>query len=371
MKWVHFVLPNDIDDPAAPSGGNVYDRRLCQGLAALGWTVREHPVPGGWPRPTVAERAVLAGVLAGLPDDAVVLVDGLVASSAPDELVAAARRLRLVVLVHMPLGDENPDLTCRGEGEALWASVAVVTTSAWTRRRLLERYALPPDRVHIATPGVDPAPLSPGSRTGSELLCVATVTRHKGHDVLTEALARIPDLPWSCVCIGSLSRDPAFVDQLRRRALAYGVADRIRFRGPCVGGDLAAAYAAADLLVLASRGETYGMVVTEALARGIPVVATATSGLPEALGRAPDNSLPGLLVEPDNPAVLAAAVRRWLTDADLRNQLRRAARARRDTLTGWTVTARRVSNVLRVVAGRRPVGAVEEVRVPGEPAESR
>ena len=361
---VHVVLPGDIDDPATPSGGNTYDRRICQGLAASGWSVREHAVRGAWPRPGVTERADLARVLSAIPDNAVVLLDGLVASAVPDVLVPQARRLRLIALVHMPLGDETgraqpepgfgggehaPSSTverrCR-EREALAAATAVVTTSEWTRRRLLSRYALPADRIHVATPGVDCAPLAPGSDAGSELLCVAAVTPHKGHDLLTQALATVADLPWSCVCVGALSRDRGFVDRLRRQMRGYGLAGRVRFVGPRTGDELDAAYAAADLLLLASRGETYGMVVTEALARGIPVLATAANGLPEALGRAPDGSLPGMLVEPDDPAALAGALRRWLSDTDLRQQLRRSARGRRTTLTGWAVTSELISNVL-------------------------
>ncbi len=343
MRVVHVVLPNDIDDPATPSGGNTYDRRICRGLAASGWSVREHAVPGAWPRPDPSGRAHLADVLAAVPDDAVVLLDGLVASAVPDVLAPEARRLRLVVLVHMPLGDD-------AEGEALATARAVVSTSGWTRRRLLDRYALPADRVHVATPGVDPAPLVPGSAAGTELLCVAAVTAQKGHDLLAEALAKVIELPWRCVCVGPLTRDPDFVERLRRQIDAYGLAGRVHLAGPRTAGQLDAAYAAADLLVLASRGETYGMVVTEALARGIPVLATAADGLPETLGRAPDGSVPGLLVPPGDPAALAGALRRWLSRADLRGQLRGSARDRRSSLAGWAVTAEVVSRVMNEIS---------------------
>jgi glycosyltransferase involved in cell wall biosynthesis len=340
VSRVAAILPNDIDDPATPSGGNRYDRRVLDGLTALGWSVREHAVSGAWPTPSAAERAGLARLVATLPDDAVVLVDGLVASAVPDVLMPVAGRLRLVVLVHMPLGDD-------AERATLAAARAIVTTSAWTRTRLVEKYGLPADRVRVATPGVDPAAPAPGSDAGSRLICVGPVTRHKGHDLLVEALAAIPDLPVCCVCVGSVRRQPEFVAELRRRADR----DRIRFAGPLTGADLDGAYAAADLLVLASHAETYGMVVTEALARGIPVLATEVGGLPEALGHAPDGSRPGLLVPPGDPAALAAALRRWLTDAGLRDRLRRSARGRRDTLTGWAVTAGVVSGVLAEVAG--------------------
>ncbi|NJP34365.1 glycosyltransferase family 4 protein [Micromonospora thermarum] len=340
---VHAVLPGDIDDPATPSGGNRYDRRVLGGLAAAGWTVHEHPVPGGWPHPEPADRAGLARVLDALPDGTVALLDGLVASAVPEVLAPRAGRLRLVVLVHLPLDHD-------AERAALGCAAAVVTTSGWTRRWLIDRYALPAGRIHVATPGVDPAPPAPDSATGGELLCVAAVTPLKGHDTLVDALARVADLPWRCVCAGSLTRDPAFVDRLRRRVADQGLAGRVHLAGPYAGAELDAAYAAADLLVLASRIETYGMAVTEALARGVPVLATATGGLPDTLGRAPDGTPPGLLVPPGDPAALAGALRRWLTDPALRGRLRRAAHERRATLDDWTTTTTALATALRGAA---------------------
>ncbi len=255
MTAVHVVVPDGIDDPARPSGGNTYDRHLCRGLVSLGWSVHEHAVPGRWPRPDAASLAALAGVVERIPDGAVVLLDGLVASTAPEVLVPQARRLRLVVLVHMPLGhrpaDHEADDARMRERAVLSAAAAVVTTSAWTRRRLLELYPLPADRVHVAEPAVDAADLATGSAAGEALLCVAAVTFDKGHDVLLDALATISDLSWHCVCVGSLDRDPAFVESLRRRALDGGLDDRVHFAGPRTGADLDRSYAAADLMVLA------------------------------------------------------------------------------------------------------------------------
>jgi glycosyltransferase involved in cell wall biosynthesis len=333
------ILPGDIDDRATPSGGNTYDRRMCQQLALAGWRVREHAVPGGWPDAGATGRVRLGDTLASIPDDGLVLLDGLVASAVPELLVPQSQRLRLVVLVHMPLDDE-------AEGVALAAARAIVTTSDWTRQRLLARYPLAADRVHVARPGVDPAPLAPGSPAGTQLLCVAAVTPPKGYDLLAEALAKIAELPWRCEWVGSLARDPGFVARLHRQLDGYGLAHRIQLTGARTGAELAATYAGADLLVLASRGETYGMVLTEALARGIPVLASEVGGVPEALGHAPGGSRPGLLVPPEDPGALAGALRRWLTGPDLRARLRQAAQDRRDTLTGWAATGAAISTAL-------------------------
>jgi glycosyltransferase involved in cell wall biosynthesis len=334
LTAVHFVVPDAIDDPSRPSGGNIYDRHLGRGLTALGWEVHEHAVAGFWgQRPDATSFAALDAVVQPMPDDGVVVIDGLVASAAPDVLLSHGDRLRLVVLVHMPLGD-------REEGAVLSAAAAVVTTSAWSRRRLLELHALSPDRVHVAAPGVERAVLARGTATGEALLCVAAVTRDKGHDVLLQALATLTDLSWHCVCVGSLDRDPAFV---RRHAKRDG---RVSFVGPRTGADLERSYAAADLLVLASRAEAYGMVVTEALAHGVPVVAADVGGVSEAVGHGADGVRPGLLVPPGDPDALAAALRAWLGDAALRDRLRRAARERRESLPAWPATASVVAGVL-------------------------
>jgi glycosyltransferase involved in cell wall biosynthesis len=348
---VHFVLPDGIDDAARPSGGNTYDRYLCRGLTSIGWSVREHAVPGHWPRPDAASLAALDRVVRQLPDDAVVLLDGLVGSTAPEVLVPQAHRLRMVVLVHMPLGhrpkDESATDAQARERAVLSAAAAMVTTSAWARGRLLELYRLPGDRVHVAGPGVEAADVVPGTRTGEALLCVAAVTSDKGHDVLLDALASMADVPWRCMCVGSLECDPAFAEMIRRRSVDRGLAGRMCFPGPRTRADLDRTYAAADVVVLPSRAETYGMVIVEALARGLPVIATDVGGVPEALGHDSAGIRPGLLVPPDDPAALGSALRAWLSDVALRRRLRRAARERRDRLSKWSTTTSLIAAVLQ------------------------
>ncbi|MFB7929921.1 MULTISPECIES: glycosyltransferase family 4 protein [Streptomyces] len=353
LRTVHFVLPGGIDDPAAPSGGNAYDRRVCLDLPGFGWQVTKHAVAGDWPRPGAAARTELARALSALPDGAVVLLDGLVACGVPEIVVPEAERLRMAVLVHLPLGDETGlDPVVAAELDAkeravLRAVPSVIATSDWAVRRLVSHHGLPPERVHVAAPGADIAPLAPGTDGVSRLLCVAAVTPRKGQHRLVEALAAVKDLRWSCVFVGSLTQEPEYVAHLRSLIAEHGLEDRLELAGPKSGATLDASYATADLMVLTSYAETYGMAVTEALARGIPVMATDVGGLPEAVGRAPDGGVPGILVPPENPAAIAAELRGWFGEADVRRRLKAAARSRRASLDGWATTAQSLAAVLR------------------------
>jgi glycosyltransferase involved in cell wall biosynthesis len=344
VRQVHVLVPDGIDDPRRPSGGNVYDRRVCDGLTALGWSVHEHAVAGQWPWPDTLACLAASTALAQVPDGELVVVDGLLASVIPEVLEPERDRLRIVVLLHMPRNEAR-------EVAALSAASATVATSDWTRRWLLDHYALPTDRVYVVRPGVDVADLAPGSPAGGRLLCVGALTQAKGSDVLLEALATLDGAAWRCVFVGSMNVDVQFVDGLRRKIKDQGLADRVCFAGPLTGPELECAYAAADALILASHAETYGMVVTEALARGLPVVATKVGGVPEALGYAADGSRPGLLVAPGDPQALAQALHRWLGDPLERARLRAAARSRRLTLSDWAQTSHELAAVLSDVAG--------------------
>ncbi|HVV07781.1 glycosyltransferase family 4 protein [Amycolatopsis sp.] len=328
MNTVHFVLPADVDDPAAPSGGNVYDRRLAEGLRAAGWTVHElHEV----------------NRLAALPVGSVVLLDGLLACNAPEIVVPQAERLRLAVLVHLPLAEETglsaaaaAELDAR-EREVLHAVAAVVATGPAASGRLAVRHGL--SLVHVVPPGVDPQPRAPGTDGVSSLLCVASVTPRKAQDVLVEALARVAELPWHCRLAGPLTRAPEYVGRVRELIARHGLAERIDVLGPRTGLALDALYAQADLVILPSHAETYGMVVTEALARGIPVL--ATEPVAETVG------VYGIVVPPGDVGALAGALRHWFEDPVSREWLR----AQAPELPGWGRTVHDMADVLTGIAG--------------------
>ena len=171
-------MPAGVRDPARPSGGNVYDLRVCAGLAARGWSVREHEVVGEWPHPDDAALTALGWRFSSRYRTANVLVDGLVGSAAPEALAAHTERLRVV----------GARCTCRSTMSArsrrLAAADVVIATSAWTKGWLLDAYRLDPRRVRVAVPGTDPAPLAQASEDGRRRLVVGPVSAAKGHDTL-------------------------------------------------------------------------------------------------------------------------------------------------------------------------------------------
>jgi glycosyltransferase involved in cell wall biosynthesis len=344
---LHVVVPQGVDDPHRASGGNTYDRCLCSALAQQGWDVATTGVEGGWPWTARLGSWGLERALRRLPEGSLVLVDGLLASRLPEVVVPASARLRVVLLMHLPVGLGEAEAR-PAERRVVASATSVLTPSAWCRDWLLAEYDLDPARVHVARPGVEPAPVVPGTADGTSLLTVGSVSAVKGHDHLVAALARLGDLPWTWTAVGSTSVEPAFAAAVRATAAGLAIEDRCRFAGPLCGSTLESAYAAADVLVMPSRTETYGMVVAEALVRGVPVVAHDVGGVREALGE--DGPLPGMLVRPGDHAALAAALRLWLGDRDVRERLRRAALERRTQLTGWSVTAGLVADVVRRAA---------------------
>jgi glycosyltransferase involved in cell wall biosynthesis len=353
---VHVVAPEGFDDPGRPSGGNIYDQRVCAGLATSGWDVRITTVAGAWP--TGDNGAGLTQALAAIPDGETVLIDALIASPSAAQLLPHAQRLRVVVLLHMPLataldGCRN-GAAQRSERAVLAAAAGVVVTSEWTRHQALSGFSVSADRVRVARPGADHADVA--SRPSGvppadgHLLCVAALAPHKGQDLLIEALAGLVETDWDCVLVGPLDREPAFTDRVRALIRQYRLEQRVRLAGVLTGAALNRAYAIADLLVVPSRSETYGIVVTEALAHGLPVLAAGVGGLPEALGFAPDGSRPGRLVALDDPAALTSALAHWLYDEPDRQQMRAAAFQRRSTLPRWTDTIRELAAALHAVS---------------------
>jgi glycosyltransferase involved in cell wall biosynthesis len=336
---LHVVVPGPL---AQLTGGYIYDARMVAGLRALGWRVHVHNLSGSFPEPDAVARDAMGAALASLPDGAQVLIDGLAMGGLPAPMEAHGGRLRIVSLVHHPLAEETglsaADRRSFAERErrALAPCVGVLVSSAFTARGL-EAYGVPADRIRVVVPGTEPAPAAAGPGPGEPpmLLCVASVTPRKGHDVLVAALEGVRDLSWTCTCVGGLDRDPEHADVVLQRVAAAGLADRIDFLGERAGEALDELYHRASVFVLASHYEGYGMALAEALARGLPVVSTTGGAIPFTV---PTDA--GILVEPGDAAAFADALRRLLgPNATARAGLAAAARLHAERLPSWRQAA--------------------------------
>lgn len=333
MPSLVLVVPGALD---TPTGGYGYDRRMAAGLRDRGWSVAVNVIGDSFPFPTGNARARAAQALAEIPAGTLVLVDGLALGALPDEIEREGSRLRLVALIHHPLARET-GLNARqaamleaSERRALGAVRLVVVTSRHTAAALA-RYGVDADRVAVVEPGTDRSPLAQGSADGIvRLLCVATLIPRKGHQILLDALEAIPDTPWRLICVGSRTRHPETAERVCRRLRASGWADRVELVGEVDAEGLASYYDRADVFVLPTLYEGYGMAVAEALARGLPVVSTSSGAIADIVG---DRA--GLIVPPGDAGALAAALARVVGDPLFRSQLRQGAEAVRTRLPTW------------------------------------
>ncbi len=332
---LHFVVPGSIDQR---TGGYLYDARMVAEMRAAGRRVQVHELAGRFPEADEIATEGMDGALGAMPDAACVVIDGLAGGGLPGVLERHAHRLRLVALVHHPLADETglseeaAARFARWEREALASCRGVVVTSPFTRSRL-EAYGVPPERVRVAVPGTEPAEraVGPGADAPPALLCVASLTPRKGHPVLLEALHQVRDLPWTCAFAGSGSLAPDHARMVSKRASALGLGERVAFLGELAMAALDRVYHTSSVFVLASHYEGYGMALTEAMARGLPVVSTTGGAIPYTVPREA-----GVLVDPGDPDALAMALRAVLTDeGGLLERLRVGAAGVATTLPDW------------------------------------
>lgn len=326
----------------APSGGNRYDEELLARLPDSGPSVRPYRVRGTWPVPTREEAAAFDELLGREP---AWLVDNIVASAAPAAIAGAVRAgRRIAVLVHYFPADD-PSLTAgqrtelaEGERRVVAAAHTVIVTSHWAAAEVARRYGRA-DAV-VAPPGVDPAPLSPGSAEGTHLFWLARLTAGKDPVTFLRALSRLRDLEWRATLAGPAGLDPEVTAEVQRLIRRWGLTDRVQVPGALRGAELEGAWAQADLLVHTSLAETYGMVVAEACARGIASVVAAGTGAVEA--QAGGEAFPA-----GDADALAEVLRTWLTDERVRRRWRETTLARRPTLQTWADTAERVWSAAR------------------------
>jgi glycosyltransferase involved in cell wall biosynthesis len=345
-----FLVPGDWD---SRTGGTLYDRRIVGGLRHAGWSVTLASPGAMFPHPDAAAHAQARAAVEALPDGALVVADGLAFGALPELAEQHAARLRWVALVHHPLALEaglSPAQQAAlqaSERRALACARAVVVTSASTAQSLAG-YGVAAHRITVVEPGTDPAPPAQGGGAGPlalSLLCVATVTPRKGHTVLLQALAGLQDRPWQLHCVGSLARDAGTAAQVRQAQARLGLAGRVVWHGEVEQAQLQALYAQADLFVLPSFHEGYGMALAEALARGLPIVSCAAGAIVDTVP-----AQAGVLVPPGDVAALRAALQSLLDDPQRRAALAAGAQAHALRLPDWPQAVRRFAGVLEALA---------------------
>lgn len=340
LAKVHFAIPGDL---ASPTGGYAYDRRLLELLVSYGIDAMHLPLPGSYPHPTAADLAETERLLAGTPQDARLLIDGLAFGAMPADMLRRLER-RVIALVHHPLAletgldDTRRKQLIESEREALAVARHVVVTSPSTRRTLVADYGVAEAKITVAEPGTDPAARATGTGAPMQLLAVGAVTPRKGYHVLVEALAGLPMRDWRLTITGALDRDPRCVAALERQIAQARLGDRITLAGTVVPATLDRFYDSADLFVMPSLHEGYGMVLAEAMARGLAIVCTSGGAAAETV---PDDA--GLKVPPGDADALHKAIARVLGDNKLRKAMRRASWETGRTLPTWNETARRVA----------------------------
>jgi glycosyltransferase involved in cell wall biosynthesis len=334
VKRVTFAVPGSLD---TPTGGYAYDRRIMAELRQLGWEVDCIDLGEGFPSPSEATRSAARSALLKIPAGRPIVVDGLALGVLPDVAAEVAIRHPLLALVHHPLAMEwglsagRADALRRSERAALAEVREVVVTSPTTAKLVASDYAVPAERITTARPGSDPAPRSAGSQKQMlHLLSVGAVVPRKGFDVLIAALATLAELPWRLTIAGDLTRDPDEAAKLRANLLEHELAARIDTPGAVSSAQLALLYDKADLFVLASRFEGYGMAYAEALSHGLPVIGTTAGAIPDTVPQAA-----GMLVEAGDAIALAEALRSAISDAGLRHRMSDAAFAAARMLPTW------------------------------------
>ena len=346
MADLAFLIPGDLD---LPTGGYTYDRRVLALLGAHGVRARHVGLPGSFPSPSAADLDETARTVAALPPDIVLMIDGLALGAMPTDVIASFDK-RLVALCHHPLALESGLSAQRqaelrtSETQALALSDAVIVTSPSTMALLARDFAVPASKITVAVPGTDPAPRAEGTGHPLQLLAVGSVVPRKGYDILVAALAQLLDGDWRLTIAGALDRSPDTVACVRELIEAKGLRSRIEMPGPVDNRRLSQLYSQADVFVMPSLFEGYGMVLGEAMARGLPIVCTTGGAAAET---APAEA--AIKVPPGDADAFANALRRIMDDGGLRRDMAKASWIAGQNLPRWEDTARIIASVIKKV----------------------
>ncbi|AUX35055.1 MULTISPECIES: glycosyltransferase family 4 protein [Sorangium] len=346
IAWVVYGALDQI------TGGYIYDRLVVERLRRRGDVVEVVSLDPA-PRSRALAGLALAERLARL-DPAVVVGDELCFPELGPAFAALPRRIARVLLVHhlsaweLPPGARRAALAL-AEAAVIRLCDAHLATSATTAARLRREHGLA--RVDVAPPGADRLPLRPRAARGGgplRLTFVGSFIPRKGLLELLAAFERVGSARAALVLVGDAARDPAYAERVRRAIDGSArLRARVEVRGVLDDEALAAALAETDALVLPSRLEGYGMVLTEAVRAGVPVLAARAGAIAEVV----QDGAEALLW--DDGEGLVRTLTRFIEDGALRASMRRAAMLRAPALPTWDGAAAAVGAVLaRAAPGR-------------------
>lgn len=345
---ITFAVPGPLNQR---TGGYGYDRRIIAELWAANWSVCVRELDGLFPIcDDVAKNSATAAFLAA-PEGSVMVIDGLALPAFVSVFAEQRGHVKTMALIHHQLAMETglslSDVELLSEIEqALLRKVdGIIVTSPATARNLVAS-GVAHDRLTVVCPGTDPANLAKGSRNGTlQLLCVGSLIPRKGHAALIDALAGCVHLSWNLCCVGSLDRDQETTANVMALIQRHRLTDRVTLAGEMDDAALEAAYAAADIFVLASELEGFGMAFAEALARGLPIVGSGAGAVRETVPEAA-----GMIVPVGDIVALRAALVRVIEDSSYRRQLAEGACAAGRALPDWPSAGRDFAHAIKAVA---------------------
>lgn len=330
VKKLIFVFPGDL---ASLTGGYSYDRHILDGLQSLGWQIKSISLGEGYPFPSKAQLDYAASLLLDLEEGVPLLIDGLALGVLPDLVSLLAARHPIVGLVHHPLAlesglDFNQVVSLQeSEKKSLTYVKKVVANSNKTARDLTGFYKVPSKNVLVVLPGTIQQLKASISKSIAKkspevihLLSVGAVIPRKAFHTLVEALYPLKSLSWTLSIAGDVARDVGAYAKLQEAIRRCSLVDRINVLGTVSDLELQQLYTSSDLFVSASLYEGYGMVFAEAMANGLPIVATTGGAITDTV---PNKA--GLLVEPGNVASLSNAIKLLIEDHDVRTKLSQGA----------------------------------------------
>ena len=354
-RQLTLAYPGDLN---TLTGGYIYNKRILAELKALGWQTDTLALDARFPAVDEAIKQASAKQLAQVPPGQALVIDGLALGALGNHTKVITQTRPFIALVHHPLAlesgiDAATAKTLREtERVALSLAQSVIVTSQITKQTLTDQYDVAADKITVIEPGVDragqlgtsgaaaTAQKNPNA-TPVKLLSVGALVPRKGFDVLIAALGRLAELDWQLTIVGDEQRAPACTAHIKDLIQQFGLQSQVTFAGALPAQELAEQYANADLFVLASRYEGYGMAYTEALAWGLPVIGTDGGAAVQTLATAAAKTVPV-----DDVDQLAQVLRALIVDNRTRAQMRVAAIEHAKYLPSWQDSGSKFSQAL-------------------------